>query len=872
MSGQKFQFTLAPTFVTAILVGLSLAGCTRFSSAPTAASQPRTAPIVAALKTQALAQQPAAAYRMAELKRVRHSKIIAGSRGLNFAGELTPADPQPAIQGDVTFTKSEIFARDFLFGSDLQYSSIGDASMNLLTQSMSIGHMTAHFEKVGDRLQLIADQKYLFQSDINHPGRLIHEWPVIREDATTITVSIHDASATLVTFLGGPKAADPRQSWVRSIEFVAQGNYLLIESSVEQEDGTIAEFMESVFPRDTLVPAGATPKVLLADGDLEPLAKRYRFLGGDPLFLDLAKGRTKTFVANHFPVPAAGQTIDWYVTTNIPAIYIPMVKAGVEGWNRYSQKMWNRDIVRFVGTLPTGIKIGDPRYNVINWDSVPEAGAAYESQAADPTTGLQSHSLIYLPFAWVKIGEEYWKRGGLSADDKVTPAIEKIIKSGSVLGEALKIRCMQDLDLSAPLEARTSPEVFARELLKQVLFHEVGHAMGLAHNFKGSLTWNPTDPKALFSSSIMDYNQYQIEGGAYTSEGSSDGPLLEYDRQVISVLYNDGKDVASTDPVLPACEDTEADSYDGGVDPLCMRYDAGEDPTVQLKRTIELVKNPAAVIGHTQSLSNAILEVKNTLGDASTVVTEADVDAKIKALTTVTTGTLAHYYSAGAQSLAYMTKTNVKSLYVFKDDVLPAPYDAKAMLTRSMEGISYTLNVADLEPSAADALTQLRNYTEQWLKTSAWYTTQVQPTRDAGVTKKLTSWSSDVDDALKSKLLPKMRTAVIGQMVYKDTAPFSFSLTDTPAVDAEKTVMDALEKVVTEKLDGDERPIDERVAAATSLRTFTPVPGSDVIYNRIASVLGGRLASVQSASDRADLRKLLKAIQTPPAPPKEDTP
>ena len=257
----------------------------------------------------------------------------------------------------------------------------------------------------------MAEEKYRFESDINIPLRLIHEWTIVEQTPDKITVDVVRASQALSSVFGNENPA--RSSWVRSVEFVPQGNYLLMETSIELADGNVAEFMESLFPRETLVNSATKP--IYDDESLEPLAGRFGFLSNQ-VWTTLTSGRQRTAVASRFAMPAPGKTIDWYVTPNIPAEFIPAVRDGIEGWNRYSQKMFGRDFIKFQGILPAGIKIGDPRYNVVNWDSVVDASAAYESQAADPETGIQSHSLIYLPYAWVKIGREFWERGKLTQD------------------------------------------------------------------------------------------------------------------------------------------------------------------------------------------------------------------------------------------------------------------------------------------------------------------------------------------------------------------------------------------------------------------------------------------------------------------------
>src|SRR4051794_34433550 len=114
--------------------------------------------------------------------------------------------------------------------------------------------------------------------------------------------------------------------------------------------------MESLFPRETLVPAGYVP--LIADSAYEPLAERYRFLSWGAAFIDVPNhGREKTQAANRFLL-APGQIVSWYVTPNIPDEYLDQIRTGIEGWNRYSQKMWGKNMVRFAGKMPADVKMG----------------------------------------------------------------------------------------------------------------------------------------------------------------------------------------------------------------------------------------------------------------------------------------------------------------------------------------------------------------------------------------------------------------------------------------------------------------------------------------------------------------------------------
>ncbi len=346
--------------------------------------------------------------------------------------------------GRVTLSLAAIRDRTFLYGSDLQYSGINDGVTETADSTYALGHVVVTFEDGGDRLRLVQDQSALFESDLNHPERLLHEFKVVDRDARTVTILIESASPALATSVSDAPAPPVRTSWVRSVEYAAAQDVLMFESSIEAADGQVYEFMESLFPRENLVPKGAEP--LFADPGLEPLAERFNFIGGGPVWLggaDDSSNRLQTVVAARFLVKP-GQLIEWYVTRNIPDDFMPDVQQGVEAWNRYAQARWQRDIVAFRGRLPESVKIGDPRYNVINWDTVQDSPAAYESQAYDPLTGIQSHALIYLPYAWFNIGVSDWTDEGLS-EAKGRAARLTFLDKHRFFGRRLKPACVREL-------------------------------------------------------------------------------------------------------------------------------------------------------------------------------------------------------------------------------------------------------------------------------------------------------------------------------------------------------------------------------------------------------------------------------------------
>lgn len=626
----------------------------------------------------------------------------------------------PVVSVETTFNKSALAGREFLYGADLQYSNSYDAEYDLYLQVLPIGHVPGKFRIVGNELQLVADNQRLYFSDINHPEMILTRMKIVSQSEDTITVQNINSGSVLGRLLEesvsgvadggliGNHGELPKDLSVRSFEYDSKGDYLLQQTLVEMPNGTIAEFMESIFPRENLNP-GANFESFQMDAesligaDEGPVA-RFRMLIGEKLQKVINGTESKIGFAQHFDISPKADgspgTIDWWVTANIPDEYLDVVRGGVEGWNRYfrSFKGINRDVVRFMGRLPSNIHIGDPRYNVVSWDSRLVAGAAYESQASDPESGVQSHSLIYLPAAWLDIGESYWKSGKYS--DNNSKNISKNKRQIAAL-KLSRVACLKNLrpDLAEVNFAKMSDDeikVFGKELLKGTLLHEVGHALGLGHNFKGSLSFDRQDPKSNFSNSIMDYNHFEIERAAFESLESDNGPILEYDRQALSTIYNKGLDVADTDAVLPACADDEADNEDGGVDPLCLRYDVEKNPLHSVVNAYERVTKENLGLDRTlaQSLYSTV-EVMLSNSELAGLKSESDLTKKSETLSKALIESLRFYFVSGRASINRTARVNAPSLMRFSAE-LPEGFDEVSMRTIEIEAVLRALTLKDL--------------------------------------------------------------------------------------------------------------------------------------------------------------------------------
>jgi Met-zincin len=606
------------------------------------------------------------------------------------------------VSGEITLKKSRLLNRTFLYGVDLQYSSGVNPEYDLIDQTMAMGHVPVTFQILGDKLQLLTDSRRLFESNINHPETLVAEYRILTEDSNSITVTIDRPGVLIHKTMNGKDSAPPTGSWIRSLSYDENGDYLLQESALMLADGRVQTFMESVFPRDSLVPDGY--RGVENNSDVNPFAERFMLLDNEKVFVErrLENGvpvREETKFANRYLLADSSATIDWYVTPNMPDDFMKETRSGVEGWNRYFHDQLGRDVVQFKGRLPDGIKIGDPRYNVVNFDTVGEAGAAYETQASDPMSGIQSHSLIYMPYAWYKIATKLSSARELPLE----PANEMGPKSPEVLFGTSRnvIRCLRDARdvATSPIQSKMIAAAsdddaaklvddFGRRIFISTLFHEMGHAFGLHHNFKASLSFDGTKP-ADFSNnpttySVMDYNYYQHEVGLMDEIGASNGPRLEYDRQAISYLYNEGRDIKETDKVIPACEDTNADDIEGGIDPDCIRYDAESVPVVGLDHALTRFTNASGARGlETLTLSQSMNSHRDAilthLSDPS-LTPNAEAVTKFATNRATALGKLVGYYvGTGAQSLRVNLTLNAGALRAWRSQ----PANVATTLTES---------------------------------------------------------------------------------------------------------------------------------------------------------------------------------------------
>ena len=151
-------------------------------------------------------------------------------------------------------------------------------------------------------------------------------------------------------------------------------------------------------------------------------------------------------------------------------------------------------------------------------------------------------------------------------------------------------------------------EAFVQAVVKDTITHEVGHTLGLKHNFKSSTVYTRAQlqdksftEKNGISGSVMDYNAYNIPARGERQGSLNNTTLGPYDYWAIEYAY---KQIAPADEVaelariagrsaeawLAYADDADAGGGPGndGVDPLVNRFDLGDDPLAYYKKRLQL--------------------------------------------------------------------------------------------------------------------------------------------------------------------------------------------------------------------------------------------------------------------------------------------
>jgi hypothetical protein len=338
------------------------------------------------------------------------------------------------------------------------------------------------------------------------------------------------------------------------------------------------------------------------------------------------------------------QPITYYIDPNVPEAYRAGFKAGVEAWNSAFEAAGWVGAIRALD-LPADADAEDIRYATLRWNVSDQPGyGAIGPSTVDPRTGEVLDADILFESTMFGNFRNSWRN--IFGPSSAAAALEQALGVGAyepkegqleLTGFASAFAEQGGL-LKAALVANGTigakdpvPAQFVDQAVKWVVMHEVGHTLGLQHNFRGSAS----TPVAKLQdaawatengvySSVMEYPSVNI-----AARGKQTGPYYtpgvgSYDRWAISYGYT--PDDAGAQALARQVADprhlygTNAESGGAGaLDPTINPYDLGDDPLAWGKeRTailLELLQDlPAKVLADNSSyaeLANAFGGIMN---------------------------------------------------------------------------------------------------------------------------------------------------------------------------------------------------------------------------------------------------------------------
>src|SRR5437773_1036373 len=211
--------------------------------------------------------------------------------------------------------------------------------------------------------------------------------------------------------------------------------------------------------------------------------------------------------------------IVFYLDRAIPEPVRSAARTGALWWNTAFEQAGFRNALR-IEDLPEGADPMDVRYPTIQWTNRSGRGWSVGQSHVDPRTGQIVHAVVQLDSHRMRTVNNYWNSTMPSGRDSAEPALDTFAALDN-------------------LDPRTNEQQVMLNRLALLTCHEMGHVLGLEHNFVASTYGR---------GSVMDYYAPRVklrsDGSADLSDAYMQG-TGSYDKFAIEWGYSEGKPGAS---------------------------------------------------------------------------------------------------------------------------------------------------------------------------------------------------------------------------------------------------------------------------------------------------------------------------------------
>ncbi len=534
---------------------------------------------------------------------------------LAHAAELAPPPPlKPADNFQISIPRTAL-GREYLMSMSL-------IPQSLAATSRGLSGKVVQFELFHDAVDLYETTEGMVVTKDLPSRLLLARFPIVAADSNNIVIDFNRGMRRVFSQGWYGSGGGFRPSASESVEEVPEsrvfavsedGGQLVVRQSVQSRSRASSQDIESRYEvRYFILPytkGDFVPKEMV---DYETRYARFWELPGR---VEPESGRT-TVKMGRFDLT---EPVTFYYSANTPPDYVEAIKGGILYWNR----AFGRDAVK-AAPAPEGVTAPDARYNVVQWVPWDSAGFAYADVLFDPLTGRARHGQAYMTSvfgisgksrarallrAMREIAEEGKKAKG---DDKPKHAdpwfghqtacqIDPVAFAQQMADGLQDLLANEELTDEAVLRA-------SQDYVREVTAHEVGHVLGLRHNFGGSLaaTLSPKEldeamkayitgkdldkyKDKLVSNSMMEYSVFKA-GVLIGWQMRATTNVLPHDRAAIQWGYFDDKTVVTNKMLFATDQDAirygDVTTFDYGSEPIIGAYSALRDAIQQLPNSV----------------------------------------------------------------------------------------------------------------------------------------------------------------------------------------------------------------------------------------------------------------------------------------------
>jgi len=354
--------------------------------------------------------------------------------------------------------------------------------------------------------------------------------------------------------------------------------------------------------------------------------------------------------------------IVFWLDKNIPVKYRPAIEAGILEWNKAFERIGFRNAV-VVRQQPDDAEWDgmDAGHATVRWFVGADVGFAIGPSHADPRTGEILDADIGMSDVFARSS----RRTFVEDVGRKAQAVAEITAGWRGAGandwayycEDARLTAMETDFALELLEARDEisadgpeAEAFVLGAIKGTMMHEVGHVLGLKHNFKGSTTMTAaqlqdrdyTEANGI-ANSVMEYSPINIAGKGERQASYHRSALGAYDYWAIEYAYKPvdaarqaeelGRIAArSTEPALAYADDADAGGFGGseGMDPMTNRFDLGDNPLAWYRKRLRLSQELWARVQERQPRAgdDPLRQRRSLMAGFGPLVAVADLAAK----------------------------------------------------------------------------------------------------------------------------------------------------------------------------------------------------------------------------------------------------